>query len=56
MKTPRMVLMMMRRLKSRRDRFDRDLFGSSMLRRGVIGEVGWIVGLIVAAVGAAYAR
>ena len=27
-----------------------------MQRRGAIGEVGWIVGLIVAAVGAVYAR
>ena len=32
------------------------LFDSSVLCRGAIGEVGWIVGLIVAAVGAVYVR
>ena len=41
---------------SRRDRYGMFLFDSSVQRRGAIGEVGWIVGLIVAAVGAVYAR
>ena len=41
---------------SRRCQSDMFLFDSSVLCRGAIGEVGWIVGLIVAAVGAVYAR
>ena len=36
---------------SRRGQSDMFLFDSSVLCRGAIGEVGWIVGLIVAAVG-----
>jgi len=41
---------------SRRCQSDMFLFDSSVLCRGAIGEVGWIVGLIAAAVGAVYAR
>ena len=41
---------------SRRCQSDMFLFDSSVLCRGAIGEIGWIVGLIVAAVGAVYAR
>jgi len=41
---------------SRRCQSELFVFDSSVLCRGAIGEIGWIVGLIVAAVGAVYVR